>query len=340
MKTAIYGAGSLGTVLGAYLSKAGVDVDLITRNKEHVEALNKNGAKIIGTVNMTVPVHALTPEEMTEKYELIILLTKQLDNKNILENLKKNMTDDCIVCTMQNGLPELSVSEVVGEDRTMGCTVAWGATLHGKGVSELTSEPDSLSFGLGRMNGKKDDKLMYVKSLLEKMCPVDIEDNFMGVRWSKLLINATFSGMSAVMGGTFGDAANRKDSRVCCQNLIKECIDVANAAGIEIAPVQGKDIVKLLDYKNAFKKKIAFMLIPLCIKKHALLKASMLQDLEKGRKCEIDAINGVVCAYGRKYGVPTPYNDTVCRIIHEIEDGKRTYSFDNVKLFENLKNKG
>ena len=336
MKTAIYGAGSLGTVLGAYLSKAGVDVDLITRNKEHVEALNKNGAKIIGTVNMTVPVHALTPEEMTEKYELIILLTKQLDNKNILENLKKNMTDDCIVCTMQNGLPELSVSEVVGEDRTMGCTVAWGATLHGKGVSELTSEPDSLSFGLGRMNGKKDDKLMYVKSLLEKMCPVDIEDNFMGVRWSKLLINATFSGMSAVMGGTFGDAANRKDSRVCCQNLIKECIDVANAAGIKIAPVQGKDIVKLLDYKSAFKKKIAFMLIPLCIKKHALLKASMLQDLEKGRKCEIDAINGVVCAYGRKYGVPTPYNDMVCKIIHEIEDGKRTYSFDNVKLFEGL----
>ena len=61
MKIAIYGAGSLGTVLGAYLSKAGVSVDLITRNKEHVEALNRDGAKIIGKVNMTVPVHALTP---------------------------------------------------------------------------------------------------------------------------------------------------------------------------------------------------------------------------------------------------------------------------------------
>lgn len=336
MKTVIYGAGSLGTVLGAYLSKAGVEVDLVTRNKEHVEALNRDGAKIIGTVNMTEPVHALTPDMMTEKYELVILLTKQLDNKNILEGLKKNMTDDCIVCTMQNGLPELSVSEVVGEDRTMGCTVAWGATLHGKGVSELTSEPDSMSFGLGRMNGKKDEKLYEVKALLEKMCPVEIEDNFMGVRWSKLLINATFSGMSAVMGGTFGDAANRKDSRVCCQNLIKECIDVAAAAGIKIEPVQGKDIVKLLDYKNAFKKKLAFALIPLCIKKHALLKASMLQDLEKGRKCEVDAINGVVCAYGRKYGVKTPYNDMVCEIIHKVEDGKLTCSFENVKLFEKL----
>ncbi len=336
MKTAIFGAGSLGTVLGAYLSKAGVDVDLITRNKEHVDALNRDGAKIIGKVNMTVPVHALTPDQMTEKYELIILLTKQLDNKNILENLKKNMTDDCIVCTMQNGLPELSVSEVVGEERTMGCTVAWGATLHGHGVSELTSEPDSMSFGLGRMNGKKDEKLMYVKSLLEKMCPVEIEENFMGVRWSKLLINAAFSGMSAVTGGTFGEAANRKDSRVCCQNIIKECIDVASAAGIKIEPVQGKDIVKLLDYSNSLKKKLAFILIPICIKKHAALKASMLQDLEKGRKCEVDAINGVVCAYGKKYGVKTPYNDKVCEIIHGIEDGKQKPSFENVKLFSEL----
>lgn len=337
MKTAIYGAGSLGTVLGAYLSKAGVEVDLITRNKEHVDAMNKNGAKITGTVEMTVPVHALTPDQMTEKYELIILLTKQLDNVNILKGLEKNMTDDCIVCTMQNGLPELSVSEVVGEDRTMGCTVAWGATLHGKGVSELTSEPDSLSFGLGRMNGKKDEKLEEVKKLLENMCTVEVEDNFMGVRWSKLLINSAFSGMSAVMGGTFGDAAERKDSRVCCQGIIKECIDVAAAAGIKIEPVQGKDIVKLLDYKGALKKKISNLLIPICIKKHRLLKASMLQDLEKGRKCEIDAINGVVCAYGRKYGVKTPYNDKVCEIVHGIEDGKYTYSFDNVKMFENIK---
>ena len=85
------------------------------------------------------------------------------------------------------------------------------------------------------------------------------------------------------------------------------------------------------------KKKISFALIPICIKKHSLLKASMLQDLEKGKKCEVDAINGVVCAYGKKYGVPTPYNDKVCEIIHGIEDGKYTYSFDNVKLFSDLK---
>ena len=111
---------------------------------------------------------------------------------------------------------------------------------------------------------------------------------------------------------------------------------MAAAAGIKIEPVQGKDIVKLLDYSNPLKKKFAYILIPICIKKHAALRASMLQDLEKGKKCEIDAINGVVCAYGKKYGVKTPYNDKVCEIIHGIEDGKYKPSFDNVRLFSSL----
>ena len=70
---------------------------------------------------------------------------------------------------------------------------------------------------------------------------------------------------------------------------------------------------------------------PVAVKKYKLLKASMLQDLEKGRKCEVEAINGVVCEFGRRYSVATPYNDKVCEIIHEIEEGRCTCSFDNVK---------
>lgn len=336
MRSAIYGAGSLGTVLGAYITRAGGQIDLINRNKAHVEALKKYGAKITGTVNFTVPVTAITPDEMSGKYDLIILMTKQLDNENVVRSLIPFMQNDCIVCTLQNGLPELSVANAIGEDRVMGCSVAWGATLQSPGVSELTSEADSMTFGLGRMNGKKDEKLLEVKKLLEMMCPVEIEDNFMGVRWSKLLINSAFSGMSAVLGCTFGDVAEDKRSRLCALNIIKECIDVATAAGIKIEPVQGKDIVNLLYYKSTFKKKISFAVLPLAIKKHRLLKASMLQDLEKGKKCEIDAINGVVCEYGRRNSVKTPYNDKVVEIIHDIEDGKYSFGFDNVDKFTAL----
>ena len=81
---AIYGAGSLGTVLGAYITKNGGKIDLINRNKAHVAALNQNGAKIIGTTEMTVPVTAYTPDEMSGKYDVILLLTKQLLNKELL----------------------------------------------------------------------------------------------------------------------------------------------------------------------------------------------------------------------------------------------------------------
>ena len=337
MRIAIYGAGSLGTVLGAYLTKNGVDVDLFSHNKNHVEGLKKNGAHITGNADFLVKVKAYYPEERQGKYDLIFLRTKQLDNKNVVLFLKDHLEENGDICTRQNGLPELGISEIIGEEHTMGCAVAWGATLKGNGVSELTSEEDSRSFSLGRLSGKEDERLLSAKSVLEKRCPVVLESNFIGRRFSKLLINAAFSGRSAVTGSTFGEASKRKDSRLCVQRIIKECIDVCKANDIRIEPIQGKDVVKLLGYHNAIKRKISFILIPLCIKKHAVLKASRLQDLEKGKKTEVDSINGSVVLYGKKKGVPTPYNEKVVEIIHAIEEGKRKPSFDNVKLFADLK---
>ena len=201
------------------------------------------------------------------------------------------------------------------------------------GVCELTSAPDSLTFSLGSLQAAANGHLNEVKALLELMGHVEIDRNFIGSRWSKLLINSAFSGMSAVLGCTFGEAAGNKASRRIVQALIKECIDVCAKGGIRIEPVQGKDIVKLLDYKGAVKKAISFFIIPIAIRKHALLKASMLQDLEKGKLTEVDAINGAVSDYGRKVGCPTPMNDKVVEIIHAIEKGELKPCRDNVKLF-------
>ena len=94
MRSAIYGAGSLGTVMGAYLTKNGVDIDLVNRNRAHVEALKANGARITGTVDMTVPVHALLPEEMSGTYDVIFLMTKQLNNRETVTFLKDYLADD------------------------------------------------------------------------------------------------------------------------------------------------------------------------------------------------------------------------------------------------------
>lgn len=334
MRSAIYGAGSLGTILGAYITKNGGQIDLINRNKAHIEALQKDGATIVGTVNFKQKVNAYTPDMMSGVYDIIFLMTKQQMNAEVVSFLKDYLAEDGVIVTLQNGLPEIGIADIVGKDRVLGCTVAWGATMTGPGVCELTSSPDSLTFSLGSISEKPNPKINDVKSLLEMMGKVDIDSNFIGTRWSKLLINASFSGMSAVLGCTFGEAAGDKKSRKIVQRLIKECIDACAKGGIKIEPVQGKDIVMLLDYSNPIKKAISFFIIPIAIKKHALLKASMLQDIEKGKKTEVDAINGSVSAFGKKIGFPTPDNDTVVEIIHKIENGELKPSFDNLKYFK------
>lgn len=336
MKAAIYGAGSLGTVLGAFLSRKGVDIELVNHNKDHVKALREQGAHIIGTVDFVQQVSACTPEEMSGPYDIIFLLTKMRDNAGVAASLEPLLSPDGVIVTLQNGLPEQSIADVVGPERVLGCTVAWGATMQGPGVAELTSAPDSLTFSLGSTFGAGHPRMDEVRQILENMGPVTVEENFIGARWSKLLINSAFSGMSAVLGCTFGEAAKNKKSRKIVLSLIKECIDVCEAGGIKIEPVQGKDAVKLLNYHSGLKKCLSLLILPIAIRKHALLKASMLQDLEKGKKTEVDGINGAICAFGRKVGCPTPYNDKVTEVIHRIEKGELTPGFQNLKLFDTV----
>ena len=160
---AIYGAGSLGTVLGAYITKNGGEIDLINRNRAHVDALNEKGATITGKVELNVPVKAILPDNMEGKYDVILLMTKQLFNREVVSMLRDYLADDGVIVTLQNGLPEPIIAEIVGAHRTMGCTVEWGATLKEPGVCELTSEPESLSFHMGKMDGITDEQFKMVK---------------------------------------------------------------------------------------------------------------------------------------------------------------------------------
>ncbi len=333
---AIYGAGSLGTVLGAYITKNGGQIDLINRNKAHVDALKKDGAKITGTVDMTVPVTAMTPDEMRGQYDVILLLTKQLMNKEVVTFLKDYLADDGVIVTLQNGLPEPGIAEIIGENRTMGCVVEWGASLTAPGVCTLTSAPEALSFHMGKMSGISDERFNEVKALLELMCPVHEEANLMGARWSKLLINATFSGLGTVLGGLFGDVSENKAAQKVAVRCMKECIDVGHATGVEFAPVQGKNITALFYYKGAFKRWLATLLLPIAMKKHRGIEPSMLQDLKKGKPCEIDAINGVVCEAGRKHGIATPINDKIVEIVKKCESGELKPQKQNIVLFDEL----
>jgi len=211
--------------------------------------------------------------------------------------------------------------------------VGWGATWKAPGISELTSKTDLMTFDIGEISGDITDRIHTIKDILEQMCPTIVLDNLMGIRWTKLLINSTFSGMSAVLGCTFGDVVDNEKTLLCAKHIANECIATARCLGIKMEPIQGQDIEKLLAFKTKEERDCKDPIFKKLVGPHRKAKVSMLQDLEKGRRCEIDAINGVVCESGKKCSVPTPVNDTVVEIIKGIESGKFKYEFSNIELF-------
>jgi 2-dehydropantoate 2-reductase len=332
MKTAIYGAGAMGTVLGAFMTQAGYSVTLINHNKEHIKALQKNGAQIIGTTQLTIEVEAILPKDMEDEYDVILLMTKQSNNTEIVTFLKSHLSENGIICTMQNGLPEHTISKVIGPDKTYGATMSWGASFIAPGVIELTTVPskETLTFALGAFGKPNQAILNTLKEIFETMGHVTIEDNLLGARWAKLMINSAFSGLSVVTGETFGSIIDNHVSRQLALDIVNECINVADASNIKIEAIQGKHIKQLLSYKTIFKKWFALFVIKRAMKKHRNIKSSMLRDLERGRKTEVHAINGVIVDYALECGVKVPLNERIIEIVSDIELGLKEPSKENL----------
>ena len=334
LRVAIYGAGAMGTILGAYIAASGKQIDLITRNKAHVEAIKEHGAHVLGHANFTVHVNAYTPDEMTGVYDIIFLMTKQRDNPKILATLRDFLANDGVICTMQNGLPEPSVINAVGQRRCLGCAVSWGAKSVGFGEVELSSNQEKMTFALGSMHGH-DKWIGPVKEYLECAGKVTVEENFFGARWAKLVLNSAFSPLSALTGMTFGKVAKWKYTRDLALALMNEAFAVAEQCGVEIAPIQGHDIVALFKCNGGIKAKVAKRLLPLAMRGHKDLVSGMYADLKAGKKCEVEFINGIIQKLGKKFDVATPVNDAVIEYIGQIEKGERKISSDNAKQIYN-----
>jgi len=197
-RIAILGCGAMGTILGAYLSKSGLMVDMIDFYKDHVDALNEKGAHVVGRVDFNARVKAMLPEEMEGIYDLVFLMTKQTANETVLPQLLPHLGPDSVVCTLQNGVPEPFVAKFVGEERTVGGTMIWSATFVEPGVSALTMDMQAKlergedAFTVGEMNGEITERIEKIAEILRRMGgTVTVVDNLMDKRWQKLRIRRT-----------------------------------------------------------------------------------------------------------------------------------------------------
>ena len=337
MRTAILGAGALGIIIGALMTKNGKQVDLIDSYQENVDALNADGARVTGNLELHWPVTALTPQEMKGEYDLILLLTKQTANEMALPRLLPHLHPDSIVCTLQNGIPEDGVAAIVGRERTIGGAVGFGATWLRPGVSELTSTLEAVekfAFEIGELDGVVRPRLETVKEILSAAGGTTILTNLMGIRWTKLLMNATFSGMSAALGCSFRDLLADEKAMTCIAHIADETIKVCHGKGYRMVEMQGADMEFLeLGSKADIAGKMDFYRK---VWGRHNNKASMLQDLEKGNNTEIDHINGVVCRSGRECGIATPFNDKVVEIVKQAEARRTVTDFGNLARFDEI----
>lgn len=343
-KIAVYGAGAMGTVLGALLTKGGLkNVHLITRNEAHTSVMRSQGAKIVCLAEnkeLTVKVEARTPSQLTDKYDVVFLMTKQRANTEILEFLKDYIADDGIVCTTQNGLPEESVASVVGKEKTYGGVASYGANFIESGSVALTSKFQGMRMQVAGFENDQSktgllvEILSYVGKAIDNPAFSEKAENLAGARWSKLAINSAFSGLSVVTGKTFGEIAKASKSKKIALGILRECMDVATAQGVTLEKMQGHDMQKFLGGRGFFKTRVALFLLPIAMRKHKKLTSGMLKDVQNGRKCEIDYIDGVVCKEGKKVGVPTPLCDKVVELVHGIENGLYEISDKNLDFFE------
>lgn len=338
MRIALLGAGAMGTIIGAYLTKAGYDVELVDNYKDHVEALNKEGAHIVGFVDETIPVKAVMNDGLTGKYDLFLSLTKQTTMKESIENALPFMHDESIIMTLQNGIPEDIAVEYVGEERVVGGGMEFSGTFVGPGVSKLASAKDTLAISFGKPYGKINDKTIEIQKIFkDALEDCHLTENLRGVRYTKLTDNSCFSGLATALGCLVGDILDNRKAMECIAYTGRECARIIKA--LEVEPVELFGLNPTLENVSFETKEELDKVIEYWTKiytPYRAQKASMIQDLEHGRKCEINQINGKYVSDGEKVGIETPFNSKIVELVTRIQNGemKLEEAWKNLDEFE------
>ncbi len=336
MRIAVMGAGSMGSIIGGYLSRAGLDLVLIDVQKDHIDAMNRHGIRIIGFDDRTMPVRAILPDQMEGIYDFVIYVPKSVYNEQALTSLLPHIGPDSMVMTLQNGINEDAVAARVGAERTLGGIMLWGGILRGPGVSELATEKDRMSMEIGELDGRITDRLRAAKAVLENVCRTSLTQHLMSARWAKIFINAAFSGVGTVIDGDYGEVVDDDRAVRAAAMVGQETIKTAMALGHDKEPIMTLEPGQMLFSTGAeLDDKVNFYRIAIRGSRNVL--PSMLQDIRKGLRCEVEVINGYVQKKAREAGIETPVNDQVTEIIRELEGGKRRlgkHNLDDVELPE------
>jgi 2-dehydropantoate 2-reductase len=315
----VVGAGAIGGVTAAKMTGGVRRVAVLDADREHVERMRAGlDLDVLGEGRrVELEAHA-DPSSLEGPFDFALVTLKAPHLEAALEPLAEGGLAEAYV-SLCNGLVQERIAGIVGAENLVWGTVEWGSTNLGPGrLAQTTRAP----FVIGEPDGATRDRTRLLAEALGTVEDVRLTENIRGQVWSKLLVNSSLSGLGAVSGLLYREVMDDPEGREVALALWREGYDVGMAQELTLEKVLGVEADSLVLRGPEDRGRVEEA-IEIAMGYAGATKASMLQDLERGLKTEVDVINGAVVDRGRENGVETPINARVVELMHAMERGER-----------------
>ncbi len=332
----IIGAGAIGGVVGGLLTRAGYRVTLFDHWVEHIEAMKRDGLRLSGPLigDLRVPVdarHLYEAQAIAEPFDIGIVAVKSYDTEWAAAFIAPLVRDDGAIIDFQNGINDERVAAVVGRERTLGCVITIGAGMYEPGHC-MRTDTRTLGFKVGELDGSDSARAGELAGMMNHVAGSEATTNLWGERWGKLAVNCMANPIAGLSGYGSGEVRSRDDTRWLCIRIAAEVIEVGRAHGHQIDGVWGIDAQRFVDVAHGGDSTQLDAELIAGAQALGAGRPSFLQDVIRGRRVEIDALNGWVVEQGRAVEVPTPVNEAVAAVVRSFAVGELRSEPSNLAL--------
>lgn len=323
-RIAFLGTGAQGAPIAADFALAGLDVTFIDQWPDHVTAIREHGITVnlpTRTINAKVPaLHLCQVAEIKEPFDVVFLVVKAYDTKWACELIKPVLAPDGLVVGLQNGMTHEDIATIVGRERTIGAVIEIASNMFVPGTTNRQNDHDTSWFALGALDPNTQHRVEAVAEMLRNSGTVEVTDDIRSAKWMKLVVNAAELIPSAIINMPLNEAARAPGMLEVMRAAGNEAMQAALADGAKIVPIIGMPPVTT-NHPERYVDQIFEEVLTTFSKEDTL--TTSLQDWRKGRRAEVQDVNGWVVDILRAHGRSAPINQRVMEIAFEIENGKR-----------------
>ncbi len=325
------GAGAVGSYVGGMLAKAGEDVTLIDPWPEHIRRIKEQGLLITdaqGEYRVSPKaLHLHQVQTLTRSpIDVAFVCVKSYDTRWATTLINDYLAPEGYVVSLQNSINEELIAGIVGWGRVVGCIASnIGVGVYEPGHVVRTSRPGGSAhtvFRVGEVHGAITPRVEYLAAILGHVDSAKTTTNLWGERWSKLVANCMGNGVQAISGMGSKEMAQNPEIRRLLIRLAAEAVTVGEALGYTLVPVNGFEAHR---WKAATQgeglEELEMALLRNAERSADDGRSSTAQDVLKGRRTEIDFLNGIVVAKGREVGVGVPTHEALMSLVKAVERG-------------------